>query len=204
MSAVTLDRPMRPDLRRWKRRSRMIAMFRRLLPTAIGLVIVGLAGQVVWNSVIAAEGKLKDQSAPIRMINPRFQGREGNGRPFIISADTATRDDNDLRRVMLDKAVVTLGVDTPKPTRVTANTGVYIEGDPIVRLNGNVQVDDGTGYHFTTEIANLDTRMNTVEANAPITGTGPIGEVQSDAYQVYDQGDRIIFRGRVRAKINRD
>jgi lipopolysaccharide export system protein LptC len=204
VSAVTLDRPARPDLRRWKRRSRMIAAFRRLLPSAMALVIFALAGQVVWNTVVSDGGRPADQSAPIRMINPRFQGREGDGRAFVISAATATRDDNDLRRVTLDKAVVTLGVDTPKPTRVTAKTGVYIEGDPIVRLNGDVQVDDGSGYHFSTEVANLDTRANTVQANAPITGTGPIGEVQSQSYSVFDEGDRIIFRGRVRAKINRD
>ena len=73
-----------------------------------------------------------------------------------------------------------------------------------MRLQGDVQVDDGSGYHFSTERANLDTRTNIVEANSPITGTGPVGEVQADTYGVYDEGDRVIFRGRVRARINRD
>jgi lipopolysaccharide export system protein LptC len=182
----------------------MIAVFRRLLPAAIGLVIVALAGQVVINSVIAARSEVKDRSDPIRMTNPRFLGREGDGRSFIISAATATRDDRDLRRVTLDKPVVTLGVDTPKPTHVTANSGVYVEGEPMILLNGNVQVDDGSGYHFSTEVANLDTAKNTVEADSPLNGTGPIGNVLSESYGVYDDGDRIIFRGRVRAKINRD
>ncbi len=204
MSAVSMDRPQRPDLLRWKRRSRMIAVFRRLLPTLIAIIILSLAAQVVWNSVIASKTDTEDKPAPIRMTNPRFQGREGDGRSFVISAATATRDDKDLRRVTLDQAVVTLGVDTPKPTRVTAKTGVYVEGEPIVRLNGDVQVDDGSGYHFTTEVANLNTRTNVVEANSPIKGVGPVGEVQSDTYGVYDEGDRVIFRGRVRAKIKRD
>jgi len=204
MSAVSLDRPQRLDLLRWKRRSRMIAVFRRLLPALIAIIILSLAAQVVWNSVIASRADTEDKPAPIRMTNPRFQGREGDGRSFVISAATATRDDHDLRRVTLDQAVVTLGVDTPKPTRVTANTGVYVEGEPIVKLNGNVQVDDGSGYHFTTERANLNTRTNVVDADSAITGVGPAGEVQSDSYAVYDQGDRVIFRGRVRAKLKRD
>jgi lipopolysaccharide export system protein LptC len=203
-AAHPFGRPERPDLRRWKRRSRMIAVFRRLLPLTIAGVIVALAGQVVFSTIAAARGAVKDRTDPIRMINPRFQGREGDGRSFVISAASATRDDKDLRRVTLEKPVITLGVDTPKPTHVTALSGLYIEGEPVIRLTGDVQVDDASGYHFSTELANLDTVKNLVEANSPLAGTGPIGEVKSDSYGVYEDGDRIIFRGRVRARINRD
>jgi lipopolysaccharide export system protein LptC len=203
-AAQTFGRPARPDLRRWKRRSRMISVFRRLLPLTIAAVILALAGQVIFNTIAAARGEVKDRSDPIRMINPRFQGREGDGRGFVISAASATRDDKDLRRVTLEKPVITMGVDTAKPTHVTAQSGLYIEGEPVIRLSGDVQVDDASGYHFTTELANLDTVKNLVEANSPLAGTGPIGQVQSDSYGVYEDGDRIIFRGRVRAQINRD
>lgn len=203
-AATEFGRPSRPDLRRWKRRSKLIAVFRRLLPTAIGVIILLLAGQVLWSSIAASQADTEDKPAPIRMTNPRFQGREGNGRSFVVAAQQATRDDRDLRRVSLDKAVITLGVDTPKPTRVTADKALYVEGDPVVRMSGNVQIDDASGYHFATEQANLNTRTNTVEANAPLVGTGPIGEIQSQSYGVYDEGDRIIFRGGVRARINRE
>jgi lipopolysaccharide export system protein LptC len=203
-AAAVLPRTPRPDLLRWKRRSKLIAVFRRLLPAAMGLIILLLAGQVLWSSIVASQADTADKPAPIRMINPRFQGREGNGSSFVISAQQATRDDRDLRRVTLDKAVITLGVDTGKPTRVTANNALYVEGDDIVRLSGDVQIDDASGYHFATERANLNTRTNAVEADAPLVGTGPIGEVQSQSYGVYDDGDRIIFRGGVRAKINQE
>jgi lipopolysaccharide export system protein LptC len=170
----------------------------------MGLIILLLAGQVLWSSIAASQADTADKPAPIRMTNPRFQGREGNGSSFVVSAQQATRDDRDLRRVTLEKAVIQLGVDTGKPTRVTADSALYVEGDPIVRLNGNVQIDDASGYHFTTERANLNTRTNAVEADSPLVGAGPIGEVQSQSYGVYDEDDRIIFRGGVRAKINQD
>lgn len=206
MSAVPIEsaRPLRLDLLRWKRRSKLIAVFRRLLPITIALVILSLAGQVVYNSIVSTQGVMKDRTDPIRMINPRFQGREGDGRGFIVAASAATRDDHDLKRVTLENPVVTMGVDTPQPTRVTARSGVYVEGESIVRLSGDVQVDDGTGYHFATELASLNTKLNTVEANAPLVGTGPMGEIHAQSYGVYDDGGRIIFRGGVRARIKGD
>ena len=38
-------------LRRWQRRSRTIAVLRKILPACIALLILGMASQVIWNSI---------------------------------------------------------------------------------------------------------------------------------------------------------
>jgi lipopolysaccharide export system protein LptC len=163
----------RQDLRRWRRRSRLIGVLRKLLPAAIVLLLLSLAGQVLWTSLAVKKTEAQETPVAIRMLNPRFFGRDEQGRSFMISAREAIRDDRDLRRVILDHPVVGLATDTPEPSRVSAKSGIYTEADRMLRLNGEVRIEDD----------------------------GPVGQVNSDSYGVYEKGDRVVFKGGVRARI---
>jgi len=194
----------RQDLLRWKRRSRLIAALRKLLPGAIGLLFLSLAGQVLWTSLTARKSEARETPVAIRMLNPRFFGRDEQGRSFMISAREASRSDRDLKSVTLDHPTVALGLDTPSPSRVSANSGLYSEGDRILRLTGQVRIEDGGGYRFATEKAVVDTKAGVITGDADMIGDGPVGQVTSRSYGVYDKGDRVIFKGGVRATLKRD
>lgn len=191
-------------LRRWQRRSRTIAVLRKVLPAAIALLILGMASQVIWNSLAAKEAEPRDQSAPIRMVNPRFQGRDEQGRSFMIAAREARRDDKDLTKIVLDHPNVALAPETATPSRVSAASGVYTESDRILRLNGAVRIEDGDGYRFASDGALVDTKAGTVVGAGSMIGDGPSGQMTADSYEVQDRGDRMIFKGGVRAVIKRD
>jgi len=194
----------RADMLRWKRRSRLITLLRGLLPAAIALLILALAGQVLWTSLSSKKSQAKETPVAVRMLNPRFFGRDEQGRSFMISAREATRDDRDLKLVSLEQPIVALGLATPAPSRVYANSGLYTEGDRMLRLTGQVRIEDGSGYRFATENALIDTRAGVVTGDTPMVGDGPIGQVTSRSYAVYDRGDHIVFKGGVHAKLKRD
>ena len=194
----------RSDLLRWKQRSRLIAVLRKVLPGGIGVLICSLAGEVAWTSLSARKSEAREAPMAIRMLNPRFFGRDEQGRSFMISAREARRDDRDLKSVSLDHPVVALGVDTPRPSQASANIGLYSEGDHVLRLTGQVRIEDGTGYRFSTDQAVVDTRVGVVTGDTAMVGEGPVGQVTAQSYGVYDKGDRIIFRGSVRATLKRD
>ncbi len=194
----------RTHLQRWKRRSRTIAVLRKILPAAIALLILGMASQVVWNSLAAKEAEPRDQSAPIRMVNPRFQGRDEQGRSFMIAAREARRDDRDLTKIVLDHPNVALAPETATPSRVSAASGVYTESDRILRLDGAVRIEDGDGYRFASDGAIVDTKAGTVVGSGSMVGDGPSGQMTAESYEVQDRGDRMIFKGGVRAVIKRD
>ena len=40
-------------------------------------------------------------------------------------------------------------------------------------------------------------KENRVEGQEPLNGVGPIGEVRADAYEVYQNGERIVLKGNV-------
>lgn len=204
MTTLDADRgAFKRDLRRWRRRSRRVLLARIALPIAMIAVLGAVGGQVAWRTFTGGDRRPADTKAQIRMITPRFYGQSSDGRPFVITARSAVRDEADLKRVFLDAPTLTLGVGSPAPTRSTADRGVYREDTLKLQLFGNVRLDDGAGYRFASNEALVDTRTGNITGETTLQGEGPTGQVQSNAYSVYDKGDRIVFRGGVKTRIDR-
>ena len=53
------------------------------------------------------------------------------------------------------------------------------------------------GYTFTSQKTRMFVKENRVEGQEPLNGRGPIGEVRADAYEVLDDGNRIVLKGNV-------
>ncbi|NQE62425.1 LPS export ABC transporter periplasmic protein LptC [Caulobacter sp. RHG1] len=202
-AAAMTGRAMSADLARWRRRSRRVLAARIVLPAAIAGLLLVVIVQVGWRTYMAATHPPAEAKTEIRLITPRFYGQSTDGRSFMITARSAIRDDNDLRRIILDEPALTLDLGSPTPTRMTAKNGVYRQDDFSLNLKNDVRLDDGAGYRFASEQSLVDTRTGDVTGDTVMSGEGPTGQVQSSAYSVYDKGDRIVFRGGVRARLER-
>jgi lipopolysaccharide export system protein LptC len=202
-TAVMTERAISADLARWRRRSRRVLAARILLPTAIGGLLVIAATQVGWRTYMTAANPPAEAKTEIRLITPRFYGQSTDGRSFMITARSAIRDDNDPRKIFLEDPALTLDLGSPTPTRMTAKHGVYRQDTFGLQLKDDVRLDDGAGYRFASEESFVDTRSGDVTGETAMNGEGPTGQVQSQAYSVYDKGDRIVFRGGVRARFER-
>ncbi len=202
-TAVMTGRAMSADLARWRRRSRRVLAARIVLPLAIAALVLTVAVQVGWRTYMAATHPPAEAKTEIRLITPRFYGQSNEGRSFMITARSAVRDDKDPRRIILEDPALTLDLGSPTPTRMTAKNGVYRQDDFSLSLKNDVRLDDGAGYRFASEGAFVDTKTGDVTGETTMNGEGPSGQVQSRAYSVYDKGDRIVFRGGVRARFER-
>lgn len=191
------------DLDRWRRRSRVVRLARVVLPATIALVLLVVGGEVVWRSFNTAARAPSEAKTQIRMIAPRFYGQSDDGRSFMITARSAVRDDKSPQSVRLDAPTLTLGFDEPQPSRVTAKSGVYHQNTMQLALAGDVRIDDGGGYRFASEQSVVDTKSGTISGETAMMGEGPTGQVKSNAYTVYDKGDRVVFRGGVRTRLER-
>ena len=204
MTTLDADRAgNRRDLRRWRARSRRVHLARVVLPIATIALLATAGTQVAWRSATLGGHRPSESKAQIRMITPRFYGQSSDGQPYIITARSAVRDEADLKRVFLDAPTLTLGVGSATPTRSTADRGIYREDTLKLQLFGNVRMDDGAGYRFASNEAMVDTRNGNTTGETALQGEGPTGQVQSNAYSVYDKGDRIIFRGGVKTRLDR-
>lgn len=183
------------EMRRWKQRSERVAVSRKLLPAAIGLIVVVMVGFVLYRTLMP--GQLLAAKPGTPMVNPRFKGRDKDDQPFLIGAIQAIRDDVDQNRIVLNQPFVTMG-----PARLSAKTGVYRPDQGTLSLEGEVVFDDGRN-HLATQHALFDTKQAEITGRpvAPGDGVdvkGQMGQARADGFKVYNHGDRIELTGNVR------
>lgn len=199
--AVHTPRERQAEIARWRRRSRLIRTLRIVLPALMALITAALIGVVAWRSATQQPPAAREARTPIRLVNARFVGRVEDGRGFMLGARSALRDEGDYYKVSLEEPILVIGDETGSPARVMARSGVYNERDRLLRLTGDVRIDDGAGHRVASESSTIDTRTGKVVGDAGILGDGPLGLVTAKSYSVDEKGDRMILRGGVRARI---
>ncbi len=202
MSAADASAPHRQiDFERWRRRSRLIRTLRIVLPASIALIFLGLVGSVAW-STFSAQPKATRGSGdePIRLVKPRFVGRDDKGRAFVLTAESAIRDRLDYQRVMLTKPALVLDEGGPDEMRINGAQGIFHEQNSKLELSGGVRMAD-TKNAFATAASLFDAKTGEVIGSGPIQGAGGLGEINAKSYGVYDKGDRMVFKGGVRTRL---
>jgi lipopolysaccharide export system protein LptC len=188
---------------RWRRRSAIIKGMRIGFPVLMGGLVIALAGFFTASSIAVSHQKPRESSTAIKLVGARFLGRMEDGRSFLIGASQAMRSDTVMQQVVLSDPIMTLGAEGVAPSRITARTGIYDEGTRILRLSGDVRIDDGAGQRVATNDAIVDTRTGKITGNQGLVGDGPLGQVQAKSYDVDRDTGRIRMKGRVRTRIEK-
>lgn len=183
--------------------SRLVRFLRLALPIAMLGVIGLLAGLVTAHAIRRHVAAQRDSSTPIRMVNPHFFGRDNQGRAYALGARDAARDETSFQKVLLSYPSVTLDLDSPHPSTLTADTGVYHEDTRVLLLKGHVRGVDAKTARFATDEAVVNTRTGVVNGQSALSSETPVGELKSKSFDVYDKGDRVVFKGGVHARLNR-
>lgn len=190
----------RAELTRWRRRSRLVRTMRIVLPVVMAAILATLAGLVVWRSLYEQAAPQREAQTAIRLVNARFVGQVKDGRSFMIGASQALRDETDYQSVSLMEPALVIG-EGEGSSRVTARIGNYSESDRLLRLRGDVRIDNGKGLRFASQEAVIDTRTGEVVGQSQVQGDGPLGQLNANSYSVEDKGDRLVLRGGVHARI---
>lgn len=192
--------PRRTPAEAWRRRSRMVRRLRIALPVMIGLILAALAGSIAYNAITGQVGPAADVDQPIRLMTPRFVGRDDKGRAFVLTALSATRDPKDYQRVMLDHPALVLDEGGPDLAKITSLAGIYQENTRKLELNGDVRLEGARGA-FKTAQSLYDTKTGELAGSGPIQGAGSLGEINAKSYGVDDKGEHMVFRGGVHTRI---
>ena len=189
-------------LRRWRYHSALIAVLRRLLP-ALCVIILGAIGAWATLNVLAGrgEGGKAKSSSELRMVGLSQQGRTEAGKPYLVRAASAVRDNADPSKMTLEKPILTLDSGGPEWTTVSAAHGVYREDTGMLDLHGQVTLDDFKGNHLVTEHALVDSKKNNVDGDTHISGRGPLGSIDASSYSLRDGGAYLHFAGHVKSRI---
>jgi lipopolysaccharide export system protein LptC len=188
-------------MERWRRRSRVIYFWRRALPGLMIVIAGGVLSMIVVNALFGP-GRVADQNQQVRMLSPRFLGRDKNGRPYVVTAKEAVRDPAHSQLVTLAHPHLILqSLNGDPATVVDALHGLYNEDTHILVLDGKVQLDDGKRDLFESEHALVNTDQGTASSQTFVKATGPLGQTTASSYAVKDRGRDTEFIGDVKSHL---
>lgn len=187
-------------------RSRRVHLLRRILPVAIIVLAGGTISWIVLRSVMSDVERKAGTSREVRLDRAMFHGQDAQGRSFMIGAESAIRDPQTGQFRLVGPAMK-LNLGGRKVTTLTADGGSYNEAAKTVTIGPNVRISDGgSGFNLVTPEAVVDTATGVVTGSKGVEGSGPLGTISASSYVIYEQGERVVFRGsgdnKVRGTIN--
>ena len=190
----------------FRARSRRVKLLRRVLPVAIIVLAGGTLSWIVLRSVMSGVERKAGTSREVRLDSAMFHGQDAEGRSFMIGAKSAVRDPQTGRFRLIGPAM-RLNLGGRKVTTLTADGGSYNEAARTVTIGPNVRISDGgSGFTLVTPEAVVDTSTGIVTGSKGVQGSGPLGTITASSYVIYEQGERVVFRGagdnKVRGTIN--
>lgn len=177
-----------------------IVRYMRFALVAAAIITLGIfLGFIARNAYDRALGNsvaiTGDQT--VAMVNPRFTGRDGSGQLYIITSETAQqrRENEHLIDLVNPKLVDSFGGE------VTAPRGLYDRANETLDLYEDVLLVDAEGYVFNSTHAQVFPKTGRVIGVEPLDGTGPLGDIRSDSYELDRDSGIVTFVGRVKTII---
>jgi len=198
--------PGQPQVRSKRRRGVLVRLLKVALPLVMAVTLGYLTywwlasrGTVVDPQVVQQVGQ--DTKAEVTVNDVKYDGKDKQGRPYSITADSASHADGDDRHISLKKPLADITMASGAYVALTANDGVLDRDADIVTLNGDVTLFHDNGLSFQTDSATIHLKEKTAEGNDPVEGQNGDGELISQGFRVLDDGDTIQFTGKAYMKI---
>jgi len=184
----------------------------RLLKVALPLVVFVTLGYVgYW--WLQSRGTIVDptllqgvpsdtqQKAQVTVQDVKYDGKDDKGRPFSITAVSASHVDGDDRHISLKKPLADITMSSGAYVALTANDGLLDRDADIITLNGDVTLFHDNGLSFQTDSATINLKEKTAQGSDVVEGQNGDGELISQGFRVLDDGDTIEFTGKAYMKI---
>ena len=149
-----------------------------------------------------AEVDVEDLAREPRMTAPTYAGTTSDGAALTLSADEA-RPSSD--GAPAEAAALQLNLATPDGAR-TDLVAAEARMDPVTRevvLSGGVVVTTSSGYRLETAEVAAKLDRTGLESRAPVTATGPAGDIRADRMVLSQDAQTpgayvLVFNGGVR------
>lgn len=189
-----------------RRRGRLLWL-KVLLP----LVALGTLGYLGYRSyfnksentvtIETTDGKSATPEGGMKVSGVAFEGRNKSDRAFSVTALSATEAPDNKDIVTLQEPQAQIELSDIAWIAVTAESGRFDRQRDWVDLTGKVTLYHDTGMVFVTDSAEIDLSNNDARSSAPVIGTDERRELTAEGFELRENGDVVVFKGRSHLKI---
>ncbi len=127
------------------------------------------------------------------LVEPHYRGVDAHGRPYTLTADTATQ--VSAERVNLDAPVGDVTLEGRHWMMVQSKDGVFLQHRDLLDLSGDVQLYRDDGIIMRTQSAAVDLKQGAAASSDRTHAEGPFGQLDAQGFTVLDKGSTIQFQG---------
>lgn len=165
----------------------------------IGLVIARLATDPQKATLTTADLPQDEKTVPgqIEMVAAKYQGVDGEGRAYTITADTASRDMQNQNTVLLQNPAGDIIMPDGSALSVRAQHGRYDTATTDMQLSQDVVLTHGDGYEMQLQSLAGNIKAREAITRDPVHIKGPAGTLHAQGMDIQDTGMMIVFQGPV-------
>ena len=187
----------------WRRRW-TVRVLKFVMPAA---ALALLSAIVLWPEIQGAEENARlavrrmARLSPdaVRVVAPRFQGVDEQGRAFNVTAAVATSEDAGQSVVDMESPRGDMFLAGGAWVLTEGRTGRYDRPSDLLELRGDVHLWHDGGTLVRTEEARVDVKGGNAEGDRRTEAQGTFGTVEGDGFRLRDRGAVIVFTGNARA-----
>jgi lipopolysaccharide export system protein LptC len=198
-------RTRRPPTPRGLFRRRLFITTTKFILPMIGLAL--LASIALWpefdranNAARIALRQLAGQVDGGEVIDAHYHGVDDQGRPYTLTAATATQDGPEKFNLTQPYGDMTLQNGTW--VSMKSQLGAFVEHTNLLDMWKDVVLyrDDGTTLY--TQSMSMDLKNGAAAGSQPVHAEGPFGTLDAQGFALVDKGDVIQFTGPSKLVLN--
>lgn len=187
-----------------RRHSWLVAVMKKALPLSAIAIVVIFASKVVFSFSPIANVSIDAasiQDGKLIMNTPVLNGFNANNKAYFVKALKAIQDLSKPDDIFLEKLTADLPMDTGIMANITSDKGAYNSKTEKLNLSENVVIKAGDGMEILMHETFVDIKSGTMSSDRPVVVKTNDTEIKADSIRVIQNGDNIIFNGRVRMTI---
>ena len=134
----------------------------------------------------------------VTMEQPRLAGYRRDGRPYEVNADTGVQDVRVPNVMELNNLDAKIGMIDQTTVRVISSAGIYDSFREFMDFRNAVRVKSNN-YDIDMKSARMDFKSGTMVTDQDVKVLITEGEILADKMNMIDNGQSIIFEGKVRS-----
>jgi lipopolysaccharide export system protein LptC len=180
-----------------QRYTRFVGIMKRALPMAAAALLAAVIAYSLQprmqdsKRVALTFQSLHLLSNDLMMTKPRLTGVDGNGNPYVVTAEEAIQDAHNSKVAQLKKVEADLTTKGGAWVNLTATHGLLDDAKELLWLSGIIDVFSDNGYEAHTTAARVDMNTGSVIGSKFVWGQGPFGTFYADKFRIDRTAQRL-------------